>query len=166
MDKVIDCFKGKYEFLSNFYYENQTDRLGRVWASNEHFFQACKTNDPKWQEYIWLSSYASLAKKRGREAPCRKDWNEIKDNVMLSGLRMKFGQNFMIRVQLMETNGITLIEGNNWGDTYWGVCRGVGQNKLGILLMQVRSELIELTKTLTPPSKEYYDRPVLGFGAY
>jgi predicted NAD-dependent protein-ADP-ribosyltransferase YbiA (DUF1768 family) len=31
------------------------------------------------------------------------------------------------------------VEGNSWGDTYWGVCKGKGQNKLGHILMQVRS---------------------------
>jgi predicted NAD-dependent protein-ADP-ribosyltransferase YbiA (DUF1768 family) len=28
-----------------------------------------------------------------------------------------------------------------WGDRFWGVCNGVGENMLGKLLMQVREEL-------------------------
>jgi len=34
-----------------------------------------------------------------------------------------------------------LIEGNTWGDTYWGVCRGRGSNNLGKLLMKIREVL-------------------------
>lgn len=34
-----------------------------------------------------------------------------------------------------------LIEGNNHGDRYWGVVNGEGQNKFGLLLMQIRSEI-------------------------
>ena len=33
------------------------------------------------------------------------------------------------------------VEGNNWNDTFWGVCRGKGRNELGKVLMKVRSEL-------------------------
>jgi hypothetical protein len=36
-----------------------------------------------------------------------------------------------------------LVEGNTWNDRYWGVCRGVGQNKLGHLLMKLREEYKE-----------------------
>lgn len=32
-------------------------------------------------------------------------------------------------------------EGNTWDDTYWGVCKGVGTNYLGKLLMIVRNDL-------------------------
>lgn len=32
-------------------------------------------------------------------------------------------------------------KGNHWHDTYWGVCDGAGENRLGKLLMQVRREL-------------------------
>lgn len=34
-----------------------------------------------------------------------------------------------------------LIEGNNWNERFWGVCRGEGRNELGRILMNVRSEL-------------------------
>lgn len=143
----IDKFDGNYRYLSNFYYENQRDSHGRIWVTNEHFFQAAKTRDPQWIEYIWLAKYPGDAKKRGRECPCRPDWDEIKDKIMLSGLRMKFGQNTYIRELLLDTGDSQLIEGNTWGDTYWGVCGDVGENKLGILLMQVRSELITMIES-------------------
>ena len=59
---------------------------------------------------------------------------------MLTGLRKKFADP-ELRNLLLATGDEELIEGNYWGDTYWGVCNGVGQNKLGKLLMQVREEI-------------------------
>ena len=59
---------------------------------------------------------------------------------MLSGLRIKF-KNPELRSLLLATGNEELVEGNWWRDTYWGVCEGVGQNKLGKLLMQVREEV-------------------------
>ncbi len=58
---------------------------------------------------------------------------------MLDLLRIKFTIP-TLRERLLATGDQTLIEGNTWGDTYWGVCRGVGLNNLGTLLMQVREE--------------------------
>lgn len=47
----------------------------------------------------------------------------------------------MILSEMLEATGdAELIEGNHWGDTFWGVCNGVGQNNLGKLLMAIRSE--------------------------
>jgi hypothetical protein len=42
---------------------------------------------------------------------------------------------------LLLTGDEELIEGNFWGDVFWGVCNGVGKNHLGKILMEVRSEL-------------------------
>ena len=38
---------------------------------------------------------------------------------------------------------VDLIEGNTWGDTFWGQVDGKGENKLGKLLMKIRDELME-----------------------
>jgi predicted NAD-dependent protein-ADP-ribosyltransferase YbiA (DUF1768 family) len=46
-----------------------------------------------------------------------------------------------LRERLLATKNMMLIEGNDWHDTYWGVCLGRGQNMLGKILMSVREEL-------------------------
>jgi len=46
-----------------------------------------------------------------------------------------------LRSWLLATGDAILEEGNSWGDTYWGVSRGYGENWLGILLMLVRGEI-------------------------
>ena len=38
----------------------------------------------------------------------------------------------------MATEDAELIEGNWWKDTYWGICDGVGENRLGQMLMWIR----------------------------
>lgn len=40
-----------------------------------------------------------------------------------------------------STGDVELVEGNWWGDRFWGVCDGVGENRLGRCLMEVRKEL-------------------------
>ncbi|NWN81082.1 NADAR family protein, partial [Bacillus sp. (in: firmicutes)] len=48
-----------------------------------------------------------------------------------------------LKNKLLQTGESILIEGNTWGDKIWGVCNGVGENKLGKILMKVRNELKE-----------------------
>jgi predicted NAD-dependent protein-ADP-ribosyltransferase YbiA (DUF1768 family) len=55
-------------------------------------------------------------------------------------LRQKFAHP-ELRAKLKETNDAELVEGNWWGDRFWGVCRGEGENHLGKLLMKIRAEL-------------------------
>lgn len=67
---------------------------------------------------------------------------DIKLQVMEKALRLKF-QNPELRKKLIATGDKELVEGNPWGDRYWGVCNGSGKNKLGKLLMKIRKELQE-----------------------
>jgi predicted NAD-dependent protein-ADP-ribosyltransferase YbiA (DUF1768 family) len=43
--------------------------------------------------------------------------------------------------RLMATGDAELIEGNTWGDRYWGVVDGTGENRLDKHLMQRRGAL-------------------------
>jgi len=79
-------------------------------------------------------------KKFGKTLELRKDWDNIKLEVMEYGLRQKFSKKYF-KEKLLETKNKELIEGNYWNDTYWGICRGKGDNNLGKLLMKIRKEL-------------------------
>jgi ribA/ribD-fused uncharacterized protein len=134
----IDLFSGKYRFLSNFYPCN-VEFEGRTYPSTENAYQAAKTPDVYTRnEFVAMS--ASQAKKFGRRIRIRSDWESVKVGIMLDLLRKKFARG-AIRDQLIATGDAELIEGNHWGDRFWGVCNGVGENMLGKLLMQVREEL-------------------------
>ena len=139
--KEIRTFKNKNAFLSNFYpvfvyYE------GMRFPSVEHAFQAAKTNDLETRKLFMIAPTAKEAKRFGRQVKLRKDWDSVKVNVMEMLLRQKFART-SLREQLLSTEDSMLIEGNNHGDTFWGVCQGIGENYLGRLLMKIRQEIIE-----------------------
>ena len=57
-------------------------------------------------------------------------------------LLKKFDDNHpQLQQMLLATGEEELVEGNYWGDVYWGVCNGVGENHLGKLLMKIRDQL-------------------------
>ncbi len=53
----------------------------------------------------------------------------------------KFTQHSDLGEQLLATGDAELIEGNTWNDTEWGICNGIGDNKLGKILMRIRKIL-------------------------
>ena len=136
---MIDKFDGEYAFLSN--YSASPFRIDYIlFPTMEHYFQANKADNQNDYLHIAYAPTPGEAKRLGRKIQLRSDWEEIKDKVMLTGLRKKFADP-ELRNLLLATGNEELVEGNYWGDTYWGVCNGVGQNKLGKLLMQVREEI-------------------------
>ena len=131
--------------MSNFG-EGTVDYGGLIYPTNEHFYQAMKTTERS--ERLRMSELPSpgQAKREGRKLKIRSDWEQVKDNVMMFGLRSKFS-NPKLREKLEATKGRLLIEGNSWHDREWGVCDGTcktphpvaeGRNKLGIMLMHQR----------------------------
>jgi ribA/ribD-fused uncharacterized protein len=138
-------FRGRYFFLSNFFPHRMMVNLecGTVVAPTlEHAYQASKTTDIPSQRLICICSRPSEAKRLGRKAPISADWELRKLRVMEELLRIKFSDETM-RYLLQDTGDEELVEGNNWGDTFWGVCNGVGENHLGKLLMKIRQEHVE-----------------------
>lgn len=136
---MITSFSGPYRFLSNFWIVNL--RIGDMhFISAEHAYQAAKSLDP--QDWMNISTIETPggAKRAGRLLKIRPDWDEIKLDVMEIILREKFS-NPELAHRLHETGDQELIEGNTWGDTYWGICRNKGENHLGKLLMKIRKEL-------------------------
>lgn len=138
---IIGFENEQHGFLSNFYPNDPSSWYGKQWMTNEHFYQAHKTLDPEWFLKISLAATPALSKKLGRSAPMRPDWDHIKIDVMLMGLRMKFAYGTSFADRLVATGNQHLEEANWWGDTFWGTCKGVGDNWLGRCLMEVRREL-------------------------
>jgi len=139
---AITSFKGAYAFLSNF--TPAVVRLpgsDRKYPTVEHAYQAAKTTDDDTRYAIWSARTPGRAKRLGQKVQIRPDWEDVKLGVMLGLLRQKFGDHEVLQTQLLATGDMDLVEGNGWGDTYWGVCAGVGENHLGQLLMQVRREI-------------------------
>ena len=142
---MINEFQGKYRFLSNFYpctiiYENIE------YPSSEHAYQASKTLDKNIRKEISLLDSPGKAKRYWKNKQIRNDWQNVNLKIMLDIVRIKFKSNLMLAEWLKHTNNQELIEGNNWGDIFWGMYNGNGENHLGKILMQVRSEIDYIEK--------------------
>jgi ribA/ribD-fused uncharacterized protein len=138
---VIDSFSGKYRFLSNFWYAPR-HLDGELAPTAEHAFQAQKTVDPVERARILAAETPGDAKKLGRRCTLRSDWERVKLSEMRRILEVKFDYGTDTAMRLIGTGDALLVEGNTWGDTFWGVSRGNGENWLGHLLMARRAELI------------------------
>lgn len=139
----INSFRGKYFYLSNFCHAPVTYN-GLTYLNNEAAFQAQKSIDRSEQETFTMLS-PSDAKKKGRRVRLRSDWENVKDKIMEDIVRAKFTQHTDLQRSLLETGSTRLVEGNTWNDRYWGVDirSGIGKNRLGEILMKVRSELMD-----------------------
>lgn len=111
---------------------------GITYRNTEAAFQAQKCL-ARAHEFADIS--ASEAKRLGRKVTLRSDWNNVRIGIMHDIVLAKFCQNTDLCEQLIATGDCELIEGNYWGDRFWGVCSGTGENHLGQILMQVRNEL-------------------------
>jgi len=139
---MISGFFGEYRWLSNFWiapftYDNVT------YQSVEHFYQASKALIQEERLAIINAATPGEAKRLGR-AVTKLDTHlfpRLRRMVMKIGVDEKFGQNKELGDKLLATDNMQLQETNTWGDTYWGVCNGVGSNHLGFILMQTRSDL-------------------------
>lgn len=136
---MIDSFRGKYYFLSNFYHID-VEYDGIVYKNTEAAFQAQKVLDDD-AKLLFSDLFPREAKKLGKRVKLRKDWNDVKDNYMYEICKAKFQQHEDLARKLLETGDEELVEGNAWNDTYWGVCNGKGKNQLGKTLMRIREEL-------------------------
>ena len=95
----------------------------------------------QWGRDLWeiIQEYQELG------ATIRKDWDEVKDNVMRRVVYQKFFQNEKLRSLLLST-GDKLIYEHTSRDSYWADghprdnpnVHGDGKNMLGIILEEVR----------------------------
>lgn len=140
---VIQEFKGEYAFLSNFYHAPFILET-ITYPTVEHYFQAKKTTNRMDFQKVLFTNSPNAAKSIGRKIKMRSDWNQVKDNIMFHGVYAKFDQNKDLQYKLISTSTQILKEGNNWGDTYWGVDlkTGIGENMLGKILMRCRELFI------------------------
>lgn len=146
MNKQITSFRDEYFFLSNFYICD-IEYNGFKYTSVEAAFQAQKCLDKNvMAEFTTMTP--GQAKKCGCKVKLREDWESVKINIMEEIVRVKFTSNGELKQMLLDTQDMELIEGNNWNDRFWGVCKGKGQNNLGKILMKIRDELQKKQHTL------------------
>jgi len=158
---VIERFRGPNFYLSNMYPLDtwiKTDQ-GILVPTSEHAYQAAKFLDPRIHKLvartrrmlgderiradgIAAKEIAEVCEGFGMEL--RPDWEVAKRGIMLEIVRRKFIHNPDIAEKLMNTDNEEIVEGNDWGDRYWGVDpigSDNGENHLGRIHMQIRNEL-------------------------
>jgi ribA/ribD-fused uncharacterized protein len=146
-EKIIDQFIGDYDFLSNFFPVAVVYK-GKVYPTVEHAYVASKTFDMDEQRKVRLlpAKMAGYAKKVGRTFQLRKDWEQVKDEIMYDLIYQKFKLPGLKKL-LEDTGDVKIVEANYWHDNYWGDCKCkkcqniFGQNKLGKILMQIRENI-------------------------
>ena len=128
---------------STFPYEEKPLLIdGLEWPHSEGYFQAMKA----FGTYDW-----DLARQRipkcdpmdswsvGQRLKLRLDWEQVKDDIMMTALREKFKDPYL-KALLISTRDYPLVQLKNC--RYWGSGRdGKGLNKLGVLLQNLRNEI-------------------------
>ena len=149
---MINQFQGEYQWLSNFHYslfkcDFKLLPLPRkyVFPTVEHYYQATKATTIGNFERVLEAETPGKAKRLGQRIIMIPNWEQWKERVMLEGVWAKFSQSPTLQQKLLATAGHDLMEGNYWNDKYWGVClkTNQGQNKLGQILMHVRTILAD-----------------------
>lgn len=145
---VIASFRDDYKFLSNFYEHSMIWR-GIDFDSAEQAFAYAKTfyadNPEYWQDQVLSSKGPQDAKNAGRMAKIDiKAWDVKRVQYMREIVHAKFSTSVGLAGKLINTGSAMLVEGNTWGDKFWGRCldknsgKMVGFNKLGVILMEER----------------------------
>lgn len=150
---MITEFRGKYFFLSNFS-PCKVEHQGITYNTTETFFVAMKCNNDQMIDGVFYTVgdfrekisklEPAIAKKIGQRIKLRSDWEDKKLQFMEYALREKF-KDSELKEKLVLTGNLDILEGNFWHDNFWGQCncdkcKGKGKNKLGKLLMKLRSE--------------------------
>jgi ribA/ribD-fused uncharacterized protein len=119
------------------------DLDGKHWSTSEHYFQAQKFINTEFYDKVHAAKSARQAANIGRDRnlPLRADWEQVKEDAMRRALYAKFTSHAKLKEILLSSGTEQLVEKTS-GDYYWGCgTNGTGQNRLGVLLMQLRDKL-------------------------
>lgn len=142
--KICGFFRD-FRFLSNFEGSAILDEI--EYPTIEHGYQAAKTLDPAQREKIRLCEKPAEARRLGQTVTMRPDFGEKKIEIMEKLLEQKFSRE-PYKSKLLATENWYLEETNTWGDKFWGVCDGEGENNMGKLLMKIRDKIAKEPKSL------------------
>lgn len=148
----VMTFSKKYAFLSASH-SADFEWDGRIYHCCEAAFQSAKSLDP-YERRRFTEMNGVAAKREGRKLTLRRDWEMVKDEIMEEIVLAKFSQNPKLAKKLTDTGDMELVYGNRLKETYWGVDEesGVGENRLGKILMKVR-ELLRDPDTMAAVEK-------------
>lgn len=142
-DDTSGGFRGPYDFLSNMY-EVDITYQGITFPSSEHLYFYQQIPEGWWRNRVLETPHGKVAKKIASNPKCPRisTTKAFKLQCMKRAVWEKFKVPAM-QNRLIDTHPTILVEYNWWNDTFWGVCRGEGENHLGRLLMHTRKHYVE-----------------------
>lgn len=146
MMETIEFFEREYYMLSN-WSAHKVKLWGNEFMTADHAYHYKKFEEsaPHIARKILKASSPMEAKNIASKYKTYSldKWEAIKDEVLYEILKTKAQQHTEVYDALIKSNGKNLIENSPY-DSYWGTGPdGNGQNKLGKLWMQIRTELTQ-----------------------
>lgn len=147
-------FRNEYYFLSNMY-PHDIAYGGHTFTCVEAAFQAQKQPE-KARMFEGLDGFAAkkLGSRRSGQITPTADWDRRRIKVMQDLIDIKF-EDPDLSARLKKVTG-PIVEDNTWGDTFWGKCRGKGNNMLGKMLSDKRQRLL----SAEPASRRMPTEPI------
>lgn len=142
-DELIFFYEQEFYVLSNFSSFSLQWRGERFDTSEAayHFEKFPRDQGIRMQILRAASAHEAYKIAERYKKDRRPDWDSMKVQIMREILRAKARQHEYVRRKLLETGDRVLVE-NSWRDDYWGWGPNRdGQNMLGRLWMEVRTEL-------------------------
>jgi ribA/ribD-fused uncharacterized protein len=142
-----------YGPLSNLY-RRPVEFQGEVFATSEHAYQAGKARKPEVRKWLMEAPSPSLLAMAAHGLyywDVAPGWSKLKFDRMRKVLAAKYTQHADLRSLLLSTGEANLVESatvDNEVNRLWGEVNGVGQNMLGKMLMDLRTELRSPTEKM------------------
>ncbi|WP_428509481.1 NADAR family protein [Roseateles sp.] len=136
-----------YGAFSNLY-RREIEFEDEKFTTSEHAYQAGKARKPAVRKWLMEAPSPALLAMAAHGLyvwDINSDWSKIKFDRMKRVLQAKFTQHEDLKELLLSTGTARLVESatvDNAVNRLWGEVNGVGKNKLGELLMEVRAELV------------------------
>lgn len=147
-----------YGAFSNLY-RREIEFEGEKFTTSEHAYQAGKARKPEVRKWLMEAPSPALLAMAAHGLyvwDINSDWSKIKFDRMKRVLLAKFTQHEDLKQLLLSTGTARLVESatvDNAVNRLWGEVNGVGKNKLGELLMEVRAELAVVAVPAKPKRK-------------
>lgn len=141
-----------YGAFSNLY-RREVEFEGEVFATSEHAYQAGKARKSAVRKWLMDAPSPSLLAMAAHGLyywDIAPGWSTTKFDRMRAVLRAKFTQHPDLRDLLLSTGDAKLVETatvDNEVNRLWGEVNGVGRNMLGVLLMELRTDLRDNAET-------------------
>lgn len=134
---------------------------GIVYPTAEHAYQAGKARKEEVRDWILSAPSPSLVAMAAHGLytwDIAPNWSKTKFARMKGVLLAKYTQHEDLRVLLLGTGSARLVESatvDNAVNRLWGEVNGVGKNMLGVLLMEVRQELVQVSEEDSVKKSEF-----------